>query len=105
MVRETVICTFRVRAESEVEFVRLMQRHWPTLNRLGLVTDTPPQRFRSVDEPGPTYVEMFEWAKGGLDQAHDHPEVLALWDPMEAMCEPRDGQPATEFPHFIALEI
>jgi hypothetical protein len=37
--------------------------------------------------------------------AHQHPEVLALWEPMEQMCEARGGHPATEFPHYAVLAL
>ena len=34
MTQQTVICTFRVRAEAEGEFVELLRRHWRTLREL-----------------------------------------------------------------------
>jgi len=34
----TVICTYRVQIGKEEAFMKLLARHWPTLNRLGLVT-------------------------------------------------------------------
>jgi hypothetical protein len=103
MAGETVICTFRVRADGEQEFRELLERHWPTLRALELVTDQPTQCYRSLDGDGPTYVEIFDWAEGGMQRAHEHPDVLAIWEPMGPLCEERDGRPAMEFPHFEAL--
>lgn len=99
MANETVICTYRVRPDVEEEFRELLTRHWATLHELGLVTDEESLVFRSVDAP-PTYVEVFTWVEGGFDRAHVHPDVLAIWEPMDPLLEERDGLPKWEFPHF-----
>lgn len=98
---ETVICTYHVAAGKQADFEKLLQLHWPALDGLGFVTDRPVQVFRRDDEQGrTTYVEIFEWAAGGFQRAHAHPEVMAIWEPMAQICEPRDGRPAMDFPHF-----
>lgn len=99
MANETVICTYRVRQESEEPFRELLGRHWKTLHRLGFVTDERSLVYRRTEGP-PTYVEIFSWVEGGFAQAHEHPDVLAIWEPMEPLLEDRDGQPKWEFPHF-----
>jgi hypothetical protein len=99
MANETVICTYRVRADGEERFADLLDRHWCTLHELGFVTDERPLVFRSVED-GLTYVEIFTWVEGGFGQAHEHPDVLAIWEPMEPLLEDRDGRPRWEFPHF-----
>ena len=99
MANETVICTYRVRPDDEKRFVDLLRRHWNTLHDLGFVTDEDPLVFRALDG-GPTYVEIFTWVEGGFGRAHEHPDVLAIWEPMEPLLEERDGQPRWEFPHF-----
>jgi hypothetical protein len=48
---------------------------------------------------------VFAWKDRGFEVAHKHPEVLALWEPMEQMCEARNGHPATEFPHYTDLAL
>jgi hypothetical protein len=100
MPNETVICTYRVRADGEDRFVELLERHWRMLEELGLVTDEGSQVFRSLEPGGPTYVEIFSWVEGGFDRAHEHPDVLALWEAMDPLLEDRDGRPRWEFPHF-----
>jgi hypothetical protein len=98
MAKETVICTYRVRPAAEDEFRSLLQRHWATLHDLGFVTDEESRVLRRVDEP--TYVEIFTWVEGGFERAHEHPDVLAIWEPMDPLLEARGGQAKWEFPHF-----
>jgi hypothetical protein len=99
MAHETVICTYRVRPDSEDRFVELVGRHWRTLHELGFVTDEPELVFRGL-EGRPTYVKIFTWVEGGFGQAHEHPDVLAIWEAMDPLLEERDGLPRWEFPHF-----
>jgi hypothetical protein len=101
---ETVICTFRVRPADEDRFLDLLARHWRTLHDLDFVTDEESVVFRGLDG-GLTYVEIFTWIEGGFDQAHEHPDVLAIWEPMEPLLEERDGQPRWDFPHFERVSL
>lgn len=101
MVDETVICTYRVRADSEDAFREWLTRHWPTLHDLGLVTDDAPVHYRHVDDP--TYVEIFTWRAGGTEAAHADPTLQALWSEVEPWLEDRDGRPKWEFPHVTTL--
>jgi hypothetical protein len=103
MANETVICTYRVRVDAEGEFRDLLGRHWRTLHELGFVTDERARVYRKLDEP--TYVEIFTWVEGGFERAHDHPDVLAIWEPMDPLLEERDGQPKWEFPHYGAIDL
>jgi hypothetical protein len=104
MVNETVICTYRVRADAEAEFTHLLGRHWGTLRELGFVTDEPALVFRSEQEP-PTFVEIFRWVEGGFARAHEHPAVLAIWEPMDPLLEERDGQRKWQFPHYHRVQL
>jgi hypothetical protein len=104
MAKETVICTYRVRPEAEDDFVDLLERHWNTLHELGFVTDEESLVFRGTDG-GLTYVEIFTWFEGGFDRAHEHPDVIAIWEPMEPLLEERDGQPRWDFPQFQRVAL
>jgi hypothetical protein len=99
MAKETVIGTFRVRQDAESDFTDLLSRHWSTLHELGFVTDEPSVIYRSTDG-GLSYVEIFTWAEGGYERAREHPDVLAIWGPMDALLEERPGQPKWDFPHY-----
>jgi hypothetical protein len=104
---ETVICIYRVRPGREDEFQRLLARHWPTLRELGLASDAAPRHFRGAEQSGrPLFVEIFEWADAGVaGTAHEHPQVMAIWEPMDALTERRDGRPNMEFPHVQPLDV
>ena len=103
---QVVVCTFRVKIGREQDFIALLKRHWPTLRKLGLVQEQPRMALQGHDtDKTSCFVEIFAWKDRGLEVAHKHPEVLALWEPMEQMCEARDGRPATEFPHYNVLAL
>jgi len=104
MANQIVICTYRVRPDAETTFLELLGRHWRTLRELGFVTDEPSVIYRELDDQ-PTYVEIFTWVEGGFEQAHDHPAVLAIWEPMDPLLEERNGQPKWTFPHYERVAI
>ena len=97
----TVICHYRVAQGNEQAFEKLLREHWPTLSRLGLVTATPSAHYRGVEQDNgePIYFEIFDWLDGADRRAHEHPEVMAIWEPMDQLCESRGTKPNMEFPH------
>lgn len=103
----TVICHYRVIPGQEQAFEQLLAIHWPKLLQLGLVTPAPATRFvgKEQDNDRPIYFEIFTWAAHGVDQAHSHPEVQAIWGPMDALCEARGDKPNMEFPHVEQLHL
>jgi hypothetical protein len=104
--QQTVICTYRPQAAQEQRFVDLLARHWRTLRDLEFVTADESLVFRSLEEDdAPTYIEIFTWVAGGFDQAHEHPEVLAIWEAMDPLLEDRGGQPRWQFPHFERVSL
>lgn len=104
---DTVICTFRVIEGKEEEFIALLKLHWPALREVGLVTETPSQVFRGREPSGKSYfVEIFEWRDAeAVRTAHELPAVMAVWEPMGALCEGRDGKPPLEFPHVEPVRL
>ena len=101
----TVICHYRVARGNEGAFEELLNEHWSALHRLGLVTDVPSKQFKGEEQDNrqPIYFEIFDWLDGASDRAHEHPEVMAIWEPMDQLCESRDGKPNMEFPHVELL--
>src|SRR4051812_39450087 len=69
----------------EKELLALIEKHWPTLEALGLATNEKARIWRATDVvSGDDYfVEFFQWANAeGPNIAHHTPEVLAIWEPM-----------------------
>ena len=107
---ETVICRYALKPGAEPEMLRLLARHWPTLHRAGLVTDTPPLVFRGLPSTADkeqrhgkgaaVLIEIFAWKNAkSAESAHQSPAVMAIWEPMGALCQ------AMEFPHFEAVAL
>lgn len=85
---EVCVWTYWVRPECEDEFRSLLARNWPTLNDLGFVTDDPPLVLRSSEDP-PVYVEVMTWRAQGMRPAHDHPDVIPIWEGLKPLVEDR----------------
>ena len=101
-----VICQYRVKRGNEDAFEELLANHWLTLHRLGLVTDVPSQHFKGEEQDNgePIYFEIFDWLDEAVGRAHEHPDVMAIWEPMDQLCESRGGKPNMEFPHVDTLD-
>lgn len=101
------MCIYRVRPEVGSEFEDLLERHWATLRKLNLASDTPPQTYRGKDDTGrPIYVELLEWKDAdGPDMAHELPEVMAVWESMGKLCEERPNRMSMEFPHVEEIRV
>jgi hypothetical protein len=105
---QTVICRYKVKPGKEEQMIQLLQKHWPTLHAAGLTTNDKPVIYRSVPSGKPgeepdaasTFVEIFSWKNGqSAGRAHESLEIMAVWEPMGAICEDMD------FPHFERLDI
>jgi hypothetical protein len=103
---ETVICRYSLKPGAEPEMLRLLAAHWPALHRAGLVTDEPSRVFRALPDTkrsagsADLLVEIFTWRSGrSAERAHELPEIMAIWEPMGALCA------SMEFPHFEPLPI
>ncbi|HTO54716.1 MAG TPA: hypothetical protein VMR50_15130 [Myxococcota bacterium] len=102
-----VICSYRVANGNESEFQKLLSRHWPLLRELGLATRKRPRHFRGEEqERGPIFFEIFEWVDEDAHKlASQHPDLMAIWERMDKLCEARHGRPNMEFPHATEIEV
>lgn len=102
---ETVFCYYRVIGGREEELLKLCHEHDATLRKLGLVTDEPMALYGGEDQRGrPLVIKLFQWkSPRALDAARQHPDVQAIWERMDTLCEARDGQPNMEFPHLARV--
>lgn len=105
---QTVICRYQVKPGQEARMLELLGKHWPTLHAAGLTTDDAPVIYRSVPSGKPgegqdapcIIVEIFTWKTGAsAGVAHQTPEVMAVWEPMGALCDDMD------FPHFERIHL
>jgi hypothetical protein len=80
----SVLVVYRLKKGTEGRFLPLLRVHWPTLDRLGLVTAEPVKAWRAVDKQQHVcYVETFQWKDAAApDVAHQTPEVMRVWEPM-----------------------
>ena len=104
-----VLCIYRVKDGQEDEFRPLLEKHWPTLNSIGLVTSEPARWYASKDKKGrQLFLEIFEWKDGGAHAAHTNSNVMEIWDGMGAVADfvPLGdlAEAGTRFPHFLPLE-
>ena len=80
---------YRPKVGKENEMQLLVEKHWPTLSRLGLVTNDPAKIWRATGKDDrPYFVEIFSWKdERSSDVAHQTPEVMAVWEPMGGILE------------------
>ena len=102
-----VVCTYRVAKGNEKEFTGLLRRHWPLLRELKLATRKRPRHYRGAEQEGqPIFFEIFEWVDEDAHKlASQHPDLMAIWERMDKLCEARDGRPNMEFPHAVELKV
>jgi hypothetical protein len=84
MMTNIVIVAYRAKPGCIEALLDLTRDHVPLLRRLGLATDRPPIVMQNRDG---VIVEVFEWADGGIDRAHQHPDVHALWQRYAEVCD------------------
>lgn len=85
-----VIVGYRPKPGRDAGLLTLTREHVPILRRLGFATERPALAMRSKDG---VIVEVFEWEEGAIAKAHQHPDVLAMWDRYAEVC---DYVPLTE---------
>jgi hypothetical protein len=80
-----VVGCYRPKPGREADLDRVAADHLPVLRAAGLATDRASVLLRATDG---TLVEVFEWrSKEAIAAAHEHPDVLALWERYDACCE------------------
>ncbi|HEY6907983.1 MAG TPA: hypothetical protein VI356_01330 [Myxococcales bacterium] len=84
------LVTYRPRNGKESELLALVQKHWPALQKVGLVTAEPARVWKATDKRKGTvaFVELFSWRDGDASAiAHRTPEVMEVWNPMRAVLD------------------
>jgi hypothetical protein len=98
-----VLCIYRLKdGAKEAEVKKLLDKHWPTLHKVGLATDEKAKVWRSsCKDPKQTiYIETFQWKdEKAPGIAHQTPEVMAVWEPLGALMQ------GMEFLHVEPVNI
>lgn len=94
---ETVLATFRVKADQLPAFLAMMPEYWKALRAKELVNADPYVLLVGEEEGKPVVYEIFSWKD---HHAADNvpPEIQAYWDRMNAMVEKRGAHGGIEFP-------
>ncbi len=82
--RTIVIVAYKPKPGKEADLLELTREHVPLLRAEGLATDYPVTACQAKDG---TVVEVFEWALGGIEKAHNNPVVMKLWERYAAACD------------------
>ena len=79
------IVAYRPKAGHEEELLDLVRDRVPTLRKEGLATDRVPVIVRAKDG---TIIEVSEWkSQQAIEEAHQNPRVLEMWDKFFAVCD------------------
>ncbi len=78
------IVAYKPKQGKEADLLALSHEHVPYLRSLGLATDRPHIVASAADG---TIVEVFEWAEGGLEKAHQHAGLAVMWQRYAAACD------------------
>ena len=81
---QVVIVAYKPKPGKESDLLQLTREHLPVLRAEGLATDMPETTLVAADG---VIVEVFEWAPGGAERAHQNPTVLALWKRYFEACD------------------
>lgn len=80
-----VIVAYRPKPGREEELLAIVRARVPTLRQEGLVTDRVPVLMRAKDG---TIIEVSEWkSHEAIEEAHQNPRVLAMWDKFFTVCD------------------
>ncbi len=86
----TTLVSYYPKAGKEQELLALIEKHWPTLEQLGLVSPQRAQIWRASDKRTNQnfFVELFQWKDESASEiAHQTPEVMAVWETMGPLLE------------------
>ncbi|MBI0376121.1 hypothetical protein JBE27_07470 [Streptomyces albiflaviniger] len=101
---QKMLTTYLLRPGSFDQATDVLERHWPTLRRKGLVTGEPSWIAQGSGDDGPFVVELVTWGvPDAVDRAYLDPEVNAIWQEMFALTESRGARPPVDWPAVTQL--
>ena len=83
--RRLTTATYRVAVKDQDAFLKLLKDAEQTMREVGLITNRPIIRMRSLEDPE-LLLEIFEWAdSGAFERAQKDPRILEHWGQFEAL--------------------
>jgi hypothetical protein len=103
---ETVLATFRVKADQLDDFLQLMPKYRAALRENNLVTAEPYLLLQGEEDGKPLVVEVFSWRNHEIPE-HVPPEIQVYWNRINTMVEDRKSHKGIEFPemHLIHSRV
>lgn len=98
------LANYKPKPGREKELFSILEKHFPMLQELELVTDRPNIIAQSADG---RIIEIFEWSSPkSISVAHEHPAVTDMWEKMAEVADflPLNTIPETNAP-FTAFEL
>jgi len=101
---ETVLIRLHAKPGAEQALAGMLARHYDLVRRLDLVVAAAPHlTLRSAHDPAkPEFIEIFTWKSGHIPD-HAPAAVIQMWQEMNALVEPRDGQSGIDITPMISL--
>lgn len=96
---ETVHVSYHVQPGKLEEFLGVLKQHFPACRKDGLVLESPHLILSGKEDGGkPVVVEVLTWVDGDAPDnvAEKNPDVLAIWNRLNALVEKRGGKPGIE---------
>ena len=86
----TMLVSYFPKPGKEKQLLAIVEKHWPTLERVGLVSKTAAWIWQATDirTKKSHIVELFQWKDDKASGiAHQTPEVMAVWETMGPIVE------------------
>lgn len=93
---ETVLAYFYPKPGKEAQLETILRDYWTTLTKLDLV-DGPHITLRGSDAKGRVYYVVVQTWKSADVPDNAPPEIVKIWDAMNAVVETRDGKAGIHF--------
>lgn len=100
---ETVLATFRVKADQVDAFLRLMPKYRAALREKNLVTAEPYLLLQGEEDGKTIVIEVFSWINHDVPE-HVPPEIQTYWTRMNSMVEDRGNHRVIEFPEMNLIQ-
>lgn len=93
---ETVLAYFYPKPGKEAQLEKILGDYWTTLTRLDLIS-APRVTLRGSDAKGRVYYVLVQTWKSADIADNAPPDIVKIWDAMNAVVETRDGKAGIHF--------